>query len=94
MVRLSTVYIEYYTCHSLTVGQINNRQVSVFFTPNAHPLKYSFYCVIGGPDGTGVKTVRCFITDFIVNVVKASGVNSWVRLQCFAHRLHLANINV
>ncbi|MBN3297773.1 ZBED1 protein, partial [Amia calva] len=32
----------------------------------------------------------CITTDNGANVVKATELNNWVRLQCFGHRLHLA----
>lgn len=32
----------------------------------------------------------CITTDNGANVVKATQLNNWVRLQCFGHRLHLA----
>ncbi|XP_034145490.1 zinc finger BED domain-containing protein 4-like [Esox lucius] len=35
----------------------------------------------------------CITTDNGANVVKATELNHWVRLQCFGHRLHLAIVN-
>ena len=32
----------------------------------------------------------CMTMDNSANVVKATELNSWVRLECFGHRLHLA----
>lgn len=39
-----------------------------------------------------LKEVRqvCITTDNGANVVRATELNNWVRLQCFGHRLHLA----
>ncbi|XP_010772682.1 zinc finger BED domain-containing protein 1-like [Notothenia coriiceps] len=36
------------------------------------------------------KRMVCITTDSGSNIIKASDINKWTRLQCFGHRLHLA----
>ncbi len=82
-----------YTVHFLTKDfELKIRCLGVVYFPESHTsenIAHGLRDVLASWNLQEENQVS-ITTDNGANVVKATELNNWVRLQCFGHRLHLA----
>lgn len=82
-----------FTVHFLTQDfELKTRCMETMYFPDAHTGEN---IALGLREVLASWNLRedqqvCITTDNGANIVKATELNSWLRLQCFGHRLHLA----
>ncbi|XP_026028480.1 zinc finger BED domain-containing protein 1-like [Astatotilapia calliptera] len=82
-----------FTVHFLTEDfELKTRCLETVYFPDSHTSENIAHVLREVLASWDLKEDRqvCITTDNGANVVRATELNNWVRLQCFGHRLHLA----
>ncbi|XP_024123384.1 zinc finger BED domain-containing protein 1 [Oryzias melastigma] len=82
-----------FTVHFLTMDfELKTRCLETVYFPDSHTSKNIAQGLLDVITSWkfGEEQQVCITTDNGPNVVRATELNKWVRLQCFGHRLHLA----
>ncbi|KAK6182220.1 hypothetical protein SNE40_009950 [Patella caerulea] len=82
-----------YTVHYVDKDwNLQSRHLQTVFFPDDHTGENLAHGLKDTLDSWGLKEENqvCLTTDNGSNIVKATQLNNWQRLQCFGHRLHLA----